>query len=835
MPIHRASTARSAGLNRLRAATVKTVLLLALMVPGARPLVAAVTATVINSADQLMRGSAAEASQGDVLLENDRIAVVISAIGHLAGYGLSGGTIIDAALVSDRSDALGELYPYFDDNWPRQAIYTSLEIVEDGSAGRAMIRATGADSMDPAIEVTTEYSLADGASTIELRSTLVNTGIRSYTTFETGDAFQWGTAAKFVPGGGFSVGNISSGPWVGALSDRLAYGYTTAEGEVWGPHGSAWSDLNVAVGPLEPQSTLSYSRFFVLGRDLGEVVARMHQLRATPVGAVECRVEGVDGSLPIEGATIAVDGISAGHYVQMRSDGDGGANTTLPSGHWTLRASATGYLSAEIEIDVETNELLPVDFALEPGSSGFPVGDEITVIQRPLQTVPSFVLRNHSLEIICLADSAAADWEVELLREGQPVQLPLESSNYDPRSSWWTLQVGVPAEMKPGLYDLRVRAESGQIDDTATHAVRVLREYRDDYYFIQITDTHLPDHRFSSEDGAPDQHTETDDLREVIADINLINPEFVLLTGDVVNEGELEDYLNWRSFSRAQKILTELKVPVFAVAGNHDIGGWSDTPPPDGTARRNWWRFFGWGWLSDPPAGVSTRTQDYSFDYGPVHFVGLEAYINYDGWNWSTYGPESFTDEQMQWLRDDLSAAGGSTSDVLFYHYDFKNEIDLRELGVELALYGHTHDDEGSLARQPYNLGTRSVCDGKRGYRLIRVSDGILAPEPTLSAGSTGKNLEVVYSPSNDGSNTRVTARITNRLGEGFEHARLEFIMPAGTGSFQVNGGVLDQIIVSESSRRCSVLVDIEAHGTQTVTVSTSPGIIIPPSSLAND
>jgi len=365
--------------------------------------------------------------------------------------------------------------------------------------------------------------------------------------------------------------------------------------------------------------------------------------------------------------------------------------------------------------------------------------------------------------------------------------------------------------------------------------VSVLREYRDDYYFIQITDLHLPDHRFSSEDGAPEQHTEIDDFLEVIADINIINPEFVLLTGDVVNEGELEDYMNWRSFSRAQRALSELEVPVFVVAGNHDLGGWSGTPPPDGTSRRNWWRFFGWSWLADPPEGVQTRTQDYSFDYGPVHFVGLEAYINYDGWNWSTYGSESFTDEQMRWLRDDLARADGSLSQVLFFHYDFENEINLRDLGVEMALYGHTHEDQGSLLNQPYMLGTRAVCDGRRAYRLIRVSDGVLTPRPTLSAGSSGTNLEVEYQPANDGGHHTVTARLSNRLGERFEHALLKFVMPAGTRSFLVTGGVLERVDVRESSTICSVRVNIAAHAQQTIEVSVQPDPLIDPPGLQFD
>jgi 3',5'-cyclic AMP phosphodiesterase CpdA len=99
------------------------------------------------------------------------------------------------------------------------------------------------------------------------------------------------------------------------------------------------------------------------------------------------------------------------------------------------------------------------------------------------------------------------------------------------------------------------------------------------------------------------------DLWSLIEDFEILNPEFVLLTGDVVNEGELEDYMGLRCYSRAKNIISEFSVPVYVGGGNHDLGGWDDTPPPDGTARRDWWRFFGWKHL-DQTSGPGPFTQD---------------------------------------------------------------------------------------------------------------------------------------------------------------------------------------------------------------------------------
>ncbi|MFH1842713.1 MAG: metallophosphoesterase, partial [bacterium] len=363
-----------------------------------------------------------------------------------------------------------------------------------------------------------------------------------------------------------------------------------------------------------------------------------------------------------------------------------------------------------------------------------PIGDVLTTIQRPLLNIPAIVTPGQTFEISCDADPAATGWSAELRHGPTVVPLAITGASYDASTLWWTMNAELPGSLLHELYDLRVAAGGG-IDDTTWNAVQVIDAFKIDWYFVHITDPHLPDHTFSSSGGVPADSTEMDDLRAVIDDINLLRPEFVLLTGDLVNEGELEDYLEWRAYTRSQRLLAELEVPVYLVAGNHDLGGWDSTPPSDGTARRDWWRFFGWDRLDNPPPGAPEYTQNYSFDYGPVHFVGLEAYINYDSWRYSIYGGESFTNAQLDWLDDDLAAASSSSAQVLFHHRDFNYQLNLSSLGVEMSLSGHIHSDDGSLSSTPYDLSTNNTCDGERAYRLVRVSGSSLQPRPTMEAG----------------------------------------------------------------------------------------------------
>lgn len=457
------------------------------------------------------------------------------------------------------------------------------------------------------------------------------------------------------------------------------------------------------------------------------------------------------------------------------------------------------------------------------GAAAEAVGDTLTVIQRPLLNIPAFVVPGGSFAISGDAPATAAGWTAELVCGARRVPLTVTEPAYDPATLWWRLTAIAPADVASDLYDLQVTAAGG-ISDVAKHAVKVLPAYLAEYYLIQITDTHLPTSLYYNDRGADVDTSSIIALREIVDDVNIINPEFVLITGDVINEGELEDYQGYRYFSKAQRVLGEFQVPVFLTSGNHDIGGWDQTPPPDGTARRNWWRFFGWKRLANPPAGAPARTQDYSFDYGPVHFTGLEAYLNYDRWRFPYYGEQSFVPAQLQWLRDDLASAAGSTSRVLFYHDDFGRQLNLRNLGVQMALWGHIHQNRGSLTATPYDLATGSAADRERPYRIVSVRDGVLTPLAPVGAGADGERLRVAYSPANDGTHASISAVVTNEFPIRFPNARLRILMPRLTRDIQVHGGTLLRIDDSGPVLVCHVKLDLLPSATQTVQVSGAGG-----------
>ena len=445
-----------------------------------------------------------------------------------------------------------------------------------------------------------------------------------------------------------------------------------------------------------------------------------------------------------------------------------------------------------------------------------PIGDTLTVVQRPLLNIPSIVIPQQQMDIECFAPETTTDWNVELFYDDISVAVQVDQATYDSGLDKWTLTTTIPNVDLYELYDMRVTASESLVD-TVRNAVKVIDQFKDDYYFIHITDTHLPGHTFYGESGYETDESELDDLYEVIKDINLLNPEFVLLTGDLINEGELEDFECLRNHTLAVELLEKFEVPVYIVPGNHDLGGWDATPPPQGTSRREWWRFFGWRQREIPPTQTEYLTHDYSFDYGDVHFTGLEAYDNYDSYMYDVYGDYSFISSQLTWLNNDLAAAGDKTK-VLFYHYDFKGEMDLSALGVDMALWGHTHTDAED-ATHPYNISTASVCDENRTFRVIRVNNGSLQAESSVHTHSSGDMLTLAYNTVNDGSLDVVSATIQNNYDLSFNHGLVRFVMPSSEFGYDITNGRLMQVMDNGSTVVCYVEVTIPASDEITVTI----------------
>jgi 3',5'-cyclic AMP phosphodiesterase CpdA len=234
----------------------------------------------------------------------------------------------------------------------------------------------------------------------------------------------------------------------------------------------------------------------------------------------------------------------------------------------------------------------------------------------------------------------------------------------------WSVSGGILGGARVDQQVSAAEAQDGKGDNTGRSRKEAATAT---FTFVQVSDSHLGFSREPNRDVA-------ETYREAIRRINVLaqQPAFILHTGDLTHlaraaEFDAVDQLH-RTF-RARDI--------YCVPGEHD-------------AMENDWRAFmdrhGRG-----AAGNGWR----SFDYQGVHFVGLNNCLNLRAGSLGLLGQE-----QLEWLRRDLSGKTDSTPIVVFAHIplwtihqpwgwgteDSARALELlRRFGSVTVLNGHIH------------------------------------------------------------------------------------------------------------------------------------------------
>ena len=156
-----------------------------------------------------------------------------------------------------------------------------------------------------------------------------------------------------------------------------------------------------------------------------------------------------------------------------------------------------------------------------------------------------------------------------------------------------------------------------------------------DLSFVQISDSHIGFNKPANTDVVGT-------LKQAIAKINALPaaPDFILHTGDLSHLSEPEE------FDTLDQMLKTTKVgQIFYVPGEHDVvsDGGKEYRARYGKGTK------GNGW--------------FSFDQKGVHFIGLVNVMNIAEGELGNLG-----DDQLAWLKDDVSGLSTSTPIVVFAH-----------------------------------------------------------------------------------------------------------------------------------------------------------------------
>jgi len=182
------------------------------------------------------------------------------------------------------------------------------------------------------------------------------------------------------------------------------------------------------------------------------------------------------------------------------------------------------------------------------------------------------------------------------------------------------------------------------------------------------------------------------------------NSQFILNSGDLVDNGDLEEQWSW-FFNQAKNVL--MNYTLVPVVGNHESKNYS-----------NFTTHFNLPELSN--TGAAPAGSVYSVDYGPAHFMVLNTeYIA------SNASYKDVYEKQVQWLRNEVAktdkkwkvvflhkspysvANHASDSDVKYIRENLTKVFD--ELGIDMVLGGHDH----TYTRSYQMYGNKPLTDIK--------------------------------------------------------------------------------------------------------------------------
>jgi predicted MPP superfamily phosphohydrolase len=384
----------------------------------------------------------------------------------------------------------------------------------------------------------------------------------------------------------------------------------------------------------------------------------------------------------------------------------------------------------------------------------------------------------------------------------------------------WNMNVTIPLIVTEELYNITIMLDQNgtSLSSSQPRAVSVVEEFTDDFSFIHLTDFHVGDPR-----GLLESIRETIGMKSIkrsISEINILNPDFVIISGDLVF-GQLYPREYSREYKKCYELIQEFDVPTYLCPGNHD--GYR-RPFEDGL--EFWKQYFG--------------PLYYSFDYGNYHFQAINSYdmsplsrftFLFIPFNWGG----SIQDEQLQWIENDLSSSDSELTFMFMHHnplWDTRGESLFRkpynnrenllglidQFGVDMVLAGHVHFDNVTIINDTIYLTTitpsssNSGDDSYWGYRLIEIEEGMIASynykEPKYSIPSY--NLELSYI-------SKDKAQIVNDL-ETDINALVKFVLPKD--EYKVDIGEIILTRENENYVELYVKVLVEELSTLTITVT---------------
>jgi len=342
----------------------------------------------------------------------------------------------------------------------------------------------------------------------------------------------------------------------------------------------------------------------------------------------------------------------------------------------------------------------------------------------------------------------------------------------------WVMLLKAPELTKPGVYDLLIDLGIGY--QRVPRSVRIIDAPKKRFRFVHLSNMNI------GEPTAPDFD------RRLIDEVNLLNPEFILATGDFMENATANGVDGWR---RTKQFLAGFHAPGYILCGDHDDSeSFSVHVAPSlvGTLDYGPYHFFflmdtGYHPIEQDTLQLKALMNDLNTTQASMTFIvgnrdnlgvldGLRA-INKDP------GP-LFADGKVRYL-----IFGGSTD---WDYTEYAKKL------LEAKLTSVTYVRTGQSSTSTKNGGT-----GRSRYRVFDVNDGnVRCIYPGSDDGAKSQAsvpvgfLHTFHHGPNDG--TRTTERVTvlNNLNQSFPDCRV-LLRLAGTdpAAVKVANGKIEQVM----------------------------------------
>ena len=361
--------------------------------------------------------------------------------------------------------------------------------------------------------------------------------------------------------------------------------------------------------------------------------------------------------------------------------------------------------------------------------------------------------------------------------------------------------VKLPGNIQTGAYSLIARFSGDrQIEHRKT--VHIIDSVPEEFSIVQLAD--LPT---LGGDESGDKL-----LQQIISEVNIINPNVVLFTGDIAYGG------SWDQYRRLIDAMARVDAPVVVVAGNHEYEGWA-----------GYLHYF---------------VQPYHVvDYGRYKFISLN----------SGHSRDQITESQYQWLLRQLQQSKDQIPIVQIHHplhhkqgqhgYVHVKADELtalfKQYSVPIVLSGHWHgdmvfDEQGKEHHDtwdfpgiPYVTTTTAGADLRadysasplhHGYRLIRLKNNHLESytydydgdgERDAAASIPVGKLNVTHRGN--------TVTVDNELNESFPNAKVTIATQDLDAQWQPTRGKILRQTRQGGNKVYEILVDLPAKSQITV------------------